>query len=415
MFLKTSLLFFLLSLTLQAHEYEPKYGWLIGMRAASVPYNISHPDDTMVSYLPLMWFEGDRLFFRDTCAGIHLYKNDFFEFNALARLRFVDMPRSDKEFFSGDIIDSDLNARLSYSNYLFNLSWLQDGYARHYGEAKVSYRYQSKHYNIQPFFQTQYRDSAFNSYYYGLGRTIAADFASAVGTDIKVDLSDNLQLYASLKTQYLGESVEKSPSIKNALNYEAIAGITVTNNTFKHTKSKLKPYLRVGYALATQGSFSEILTLNAESDPYNNKMLSLFYGYPISDHFLGFKIPLYLHSGLAYHMRSEVQDEALEGVSSFKIYFDLIANLRLGMATGFSYITQTTYIEKWANEKDGYDHTSQLMNYLDLSLDCAITEDIALGYSIHHRSGIFESVQSYGQIKGGSNYHTLYVQFKIPS
>ena len=414
MFLKTFLLFFLFSLTLQADEHEPQYGWLIGMRAASVPYNISHPDDTMFSYLPLMFFEGDRLFFRSTSAGIHLYQNDFLELNALARLRFVDMPRSDAEFFSGDIIDSGLNARLSYRNYLLDLSWLQDGYARHYGEAQISYRYQSDHYRLQPFIQTQYRDSAFNSYYYALGGTIAADFASAVGTDLKIDLGRHLQLYASLKAQYLGERVEKSPSIKNALNYEAIAGITVTNTEYKQSKkSTSRPYLRLGYALATQGSFSEILTLNAKSDPYNNKMLSLFYGYPISDHFLGYEIPLYLHSGLAYHLSSQVQDKALEGISSFKIYFNLIAHLRLGMATGFSYITQTTYIERWANEKDGYDRTSQLMNYLDLSLDYAITEDIALGYSVHHRSGIFESVQSYGQIKGGSNYHTFYIQFSI--
>jgi outer membrane protein len=34
-----------------------------------------------------------------------------------------------------------------------------------------------------------------------------------------------------------------------------------------------------------------------------------------------------------------------------------------------------------------------------------------LGYSIHHRSGIFTTSSAFGRIKGGSNYQTVYLQY----
>jgi len=59
------------------------------------------------------------------------------------------------------------------------------------------------------------------------------------------------------------------------------------------------------------------------------------------------------------------------------------------------------------------------MNYLDFSLDINLGElfglkDLStlwLGYSIHHRSSIFENASHFGRIKGGSNYNTVYLQW----
>ena len=62
---------------------------------------------------------------------------------------------------------------------------------------------------------------------------------------------------------------------------------------------------------------------------------------------------------------------------------------------------------------------SRLLNYLDFSLDLnagtlfnrPAWRHVWVGYSIHHRSAIFEKASQYGRIKGGSNYNTLYLQF----
>ena len=38
-------------------------------------------------------------------------------------------------------------------------------------------------------------------------------------------------------------------------------------------------------------------------------------------------------------------------------------------------------------------------------------DDIWLGYSLHHRSGIFGTSSMFGRIKGGSNYNTISLQY----
>jgi outer membrane protein len=37
--------------------------------------------------------------------------------------------------------------------------------------------------------------------------------------------------------------------------------------------------------------------------------------------------------------------------------------------------------------------------------------DLWFGYSLHHRSAIFETSSAFGRIKGGSNYNSLYLQY----
>ena len=94
---------------------------------------------------------------------------------------------------------------------------------------------------------------------------------------------------------------------------------------------------------------------------------------------------------------------------------------RIGAAEGLSWIEEVTYIENENMESKGY-RPSQLMNYLDFTLDVNLgdlfrsssLENAWLGFSIHHRSSIFESASQFGRIKGGSNYPSLYIQWDLP-
>ncbi len=93
---------------------------------------------------------------------------------------------------------------------------------------------------------------------------------------------------------------------------------------------------------------------------------------------------------------------------------------RIGVAEGLSYVNNITYIEQTELDEKGYE-PSNLLNYIDLSLDVNLGDlfnvralDRAwFGYSIHHRSAIFEKASQFGRIKGGSNYNTLYVQIEF--
>lgn len=82
-----------------------------------------------------------------------------------------------------------------------------------------------------------------------------------------------------------------------------------------------------------------------------------------------------------------------------------------------SYIDNITYIEQSEMEKKGYT-PSHLLNYLDFSFDVNMGDlfdssdfkHVWFGYSLHHRSAIFEKSSQFGRIKGGSNYNTIYIQ-----
>lgn len=87
------------------------------------------------------------------------------------------------------------------------------------------------------------------------------------------------------------------------------------------------------------------------------------------------------------------------------------------MAEGISYVNEVTYIEQTEMDEKGY-RSSNLLNYLDFTLDLHLgdifgekLDDLWLGYSIHHRSAIFESSSRFGRIKGWSNYNSVYLQW----
>ena len=92
--------------------------------------------------------------------------------------------------------------------------------------------------------------------------------------------------------------------------------------------------------------------------------------------------------------------------------------VRLGAAEGVSYVNKIPYVEETQLGKKGY-KPSKMLNYLDFSVGLNLGDITGgetmkhwwLGYSIHHRSAIFESAQQFGRIKGGSNYQTVYLQY----
>jgi outer membrane protein len=69
-------------------------------------------------------------------------------------------------------------------------------------------------------------------------------------------------------------------------------------------------------------------------------------------------------------------------------------------------------------DNKGY-RASNLLNFIDVSIDFSVGDlfganklrDLWFGYSLHHRSAIFETSSAFGRIKGGSNYNTLYLQY----
>ncbi|MCE2569862.1 hypothetical protein [Motilimonas eburnea] len=117
---------------------------------------------------------------------------------------------------------------------------------------------------------------------------------------------------------------------------------------------------------------------------------------------------------------SDVQNPFAEYVVAIKAYytFQWPVRWRLGAAEGLSYSEKISYIEQSEMDRKGY-KPSKLLNFLDFSVDVNLgdtfksksLDKVWLGYSLHHRSGIFSTSSAFGRIKGGSNYNTLYLQW----
>ena len=271
-------------------------------------------------------------------------------------------------------------------------------------------------------------------------------------------MKSNFYILGRAQLTTLDSSARDSVTIDKGTHGEIYLGIAFFNDKTKNKTSSLKskPYLRFAHGWATPSNIGEILTFDTADDEQNNQLTSLFYGHPIADSLLGIEaIDLYITAGYIYHHASDSFEQTLdpgrgintaelaglgdnpcdgvnpctisydlqptsEYVLGIKAYynFDRPLRWRLGFAEGISYIETVSNIEQREMDRKGY-RSSNLMNYLDLTADFSLGDafgersikDLYLGIGIHHRSSIFESSSSFGRIKGGSNYNSLYLQY----
>ena len=298
---------------------------------------------------------------------------------------------------------------------------MSDRYNSYYANLTYSKTYDFDSWELEPYGTLRFKDASFNTKYYALNQEkIGAGVDYTLGIKTKYHVYSNFYLLLGASTQYLDKNAREAKVIDKSFDYKLYAGIGFFNDKKKKRKKDLgiSPYIRVAHGLATPSNLSEILAGNTQKDEYNNKLTSLVYGHPLTDELFGLPLDIYITPGFIWHHNSSVQNSTQEYILAIKAYytFKLPIRVRLGVAEGLSYINEVAYVEKTELENKGY-VPSKLLNYIDFSIDFNL-EDVFgknlrntwLGYSIHHRSGIFETGSQFGRIKGGSNYNTLYLQ-----
>ena len=159
-----------------------------------------------------------------------------------------------------------------------------------------------------------------------------------------------------------------------------------------------------------------------EPEERGTGLASLFVGKKIADEFLWLPLEAYVTGGYIRRFEKGLQDNFNEYVLGFKAYFSKfpwshIVKTRVGIAEGVSYAAKVPYVER--EHVEGKNRSaSKFLNYLDWSWDVSIGDIIRqpslkecyFGWSVHHRSGIFASADFFGNVNGGSNVNTLYVQ-----
>ena len=400
---------------------EQNWGIAVALRYANIPYVAK--DNVVSTFSPMLFFDDKYFFLNGLESGIKLYESDDWRLSAITRIRYVDIPKDFQNTLQLDENDIGFQTRykLQDKQYL-DMEIMNDLHGRYFSNLKYGTHLENGSFDYHPYAKLQWNNSDFNSYYYGLNQeNISSGIDSSIGLDIKYHLISNFYLLGKVELTYINSESRKSTYVEDDFKSELYLGIGFFNDKKKKRKKNLNmlPYLRVAHAWGTPSNIGDIIGGNAEKDPYNNQMTSLFYGYPLTNELFGLPLDFYLTPGFVYHHNSEVQNSTQEYILAIKAYYTLPLpwKVRLGFAEGFSYIENITYIEANEMERKGYE-PSNLLNYLDFSIDVHLgdifgkkLDQLWLGYSIHHRSAIFESSSRFGRIKGGSNYNSVYLQY----
>ncbi len=402
------------------------WGIAIGVRHADIPFETA--TDKVNDITPLIFIDWKNAYIKGLEAGYHLQQTDTSQITLFTRFRFFDIPREYQNTIQEDSFDLGLRYRYKYQqNWLIDTELLSDGNKRSYGHIKTTYYWQNGRFELWPSAQINWHSSDYNTRYYALDlQKTNSTFNASANIEARVHLFSNLYILGKLGVNYLHDDVTSLPTIKRHSQLNSFLGISffpTPNNRYNYQayqQSNSGKYLRIAHGWATPSSLNKIIRFNWEKDPYNNQLTSVFYGYPLTKELFGTPIELYLHSGALLHHSSDVQKTGYEGVISLKAYYTINwpSKWRIGFAEGLSYVTSITHIEGSELIKKGY-RPSKLLNYLDVSVDINIGDltnnyslnNLWLGLSVHHRSGIFESASQFGRIAGGSNYNSIYLQW----
>lgn len=401
---------------------EQRWGIGIGLRYAEIPF--ASTDRTVADLVPMLFYEDEWFFLNGMEGGAKIFGGERWRINAYLRYRFPDTPPEYREEIRRDAWDSGIQLRHAlYGDWELRWDLLSDGKGRRYLDVGAEGYFGDDYASLRPYVGLRFKTAAFNNYYFGLG---AEDLGSGIELHGRLEarqhLSGNLYLVGRLGGYYLDRDARRSALVKEPSGWEAFAGVAFFNDPTKARKASLgmAPYWRIAHGWATASTLGEIFRGRSEEDPFGNRLTSIFYGHPLTDELFGLPLEIYLTPGLVNHYGSEVQEHSFEYVVAIKAYYTTHwpARVRFGLAEGLSYVRRVTYIERANMERKG-NRPSRLLNYLDLSVDVNIGDlfgapaarRLWLGYSVHHRSGIFETGSQFGRIRGGSNYNTVYLQW----
>jgi outer membrane protein len=449
---------------------EGNWGMAVGYRSANIPYPAK--DDNVDDFIPLMFYDGDRFFIRGLTGGAKLYNEGAWQFSLLGRYRYLDIPEEFQNRVQGNEFDVGGEVRYRFDDdFEASFEVMTDDDSRYYSSLGARYFWESGSWEWFPYASLRFKSADFNDRYFGLdgytnpddptedlGNKIGSGVDLTLGSEVRYHVISNLYLLGRAQLTALDEDTSDSPTIEDQVYGEIYVGIAFFNDkTSKKSSSlKAKPYFRVAHGWATPSNIGDIFQLETENDQQDNQLTSIFYGHPVADSLFGIEeIDIYMTLGYVYHHNASSHQETLEvgeGINTvkdhdlgdndcdgtspctisydsqptneyvlgLKFYYNFYTPVhwRLGVAEGISYIEDVSNIEQREMDDKGY-RSSKLMNYIDVTMDFSLgnafnyseMRNLYFGIGVHHRSSIFESNSTFGRIKGGSNYNSLYLQY----
>ncbi|CAH0990726.1 hypothetical protein SIN8267_00821 [Sinobacterium norvegicum] len=418
-------------------------------------------EDYRRDWQPMFIYTGETFFFNTNEAGWHLIDNDDWQLDLYAgyfyggynehSIFWSETGRDDDDALDGmsrrDAWESGfaLTRKTDYGRFKLDLnadiSGAHEGYT---ASAEWSKVFRFNRWQVEPWFAYQLFNDDKSNYYFGVREDEATDTRNAykideatdnweIGTAFRYQAAQHhyfgLNLYYTIYDNKILDSpiVEESTILTANINYRYefndLSNPGPDGDVYNFFFNNPNPWsMRVAYGYTTDSSFMDIVRGEFERNDDGTSMGSVFLSRQLTERFMWLPIEGWAQAGVARRFENDIQGDFNEYVFAFKAYFTKFpwsntVKTRFGFAEGLSYATKVPAVEQRRND-DRDRNTSHLLNYLDYSWDVSIGDifrqkdlkDCFFGFSIHHRSGIFASSDLYGNVNGGSNVNTLYVE-----
>ena len=434
----------------QIHLEPGDSNWSLGfgMRNGTFPYV---GEDVEEDFFPLIVYNGQRFFIDGTRAGFHLLNNEDWLFSGYAAYRFGGYNEEDSTELDDMDRDDGVDGRFALTRKTgfgrFTLDYGADISDKSEGwdtQLRWGVPFELGNFRYRPWIGLTYEDQNLVNYYYGVqsdetapGRP-AYETSSALEWHYGIDLSYRVATHhyigLNLDYQSLDTTKRNSPIVEDGNIFHSFLSYryefndyqddpAVSGSLFRGLKQG-EWYWRVAGGRTTKVKFNELMRFKNLFQPEerNTGLASIFVGKKVTDNFFWLPIEGYVTTGYVRRFERGEQPDFNEYVLGFKAYFSKfpwshIVRTRVGLGEGISYAERIPIVEK-ENVESKNRSASHLLNYLDWSWDVNLGDVFKqkslkgcyLGWSVHHRSGIFASSDLFGNVNGGGNVNTLYVQ-----
>ena len=428
--------------------FDRQQQWSLGAvyRTGESPYR---GDRRSEDFLPVITYSGERLFLYGTKAGVHLIDNPDWTLDLFAAVRFDGYNEADSAQLVG-MADRhrslDGGLQLAYRSRFG--SWVVsaqgDMLDNHQGSElkfRWGYPFETGRWHLTPWLGWNRMEGQLASYYFGVRAAEAQPGRAAyriehalnaqLGLDLRYRVSQHSFVSLNLAATGYDDRIANSPIVGNdhvyqmalTYRYEFNDDLFDSSSPWLADGLKRRPrFMRVAGGCYTSTALNQIVRGSVNCHPADTSLTSLFVGQQLTDQFFDYPWQIWVKGGIARHHEQDFQSDFNEYVLAIKAYYagfpwsDKVET-RFGFAEGMSYAEQIPHFERLSVEGKNRS-ASRLLNYLDVSLDVSLNDIFKVdskqrcyaGFSVHHRSGIFATSLLFGQVNGGSNFNTLYLE-----
>jgi len=412
-----------------------------GLRGGQSPYFASdNEDQRQRDLVPLYLYQGKYVFARGTAGGVHLFRNDAFEFNLYTRYRFQKLDPDSHTFYEGleerrQTLDAGIELGLKQDWGELKFDWVTDTLNRHNGqEMRVSYRYrfEAGPWTFSPFVNWTWQDANLTDYYFGVSEAEARPDRPAYspgeaqwlgfGLNTAWHLSNHIVLFGNVAFSGAESSILESPLVdEDGFSAVFVGGTFLFGNALKpdyimNDERYGEWSWRVNYGYQADGNIiSEIDHGDFSKSTFADTNIA---GITLSKlltegnrvDFLG-RVAIFRH------------DEGDGNFSSYAAYISVMAKgyspwsneewFRYSFGFGMSY-AETVPIAEQRKQASRGENTSHFLNYLELTVDFPLRrvskaswlKNCYAGVTVVHRSGIFGTSDILGDLAGGADWIT---------